>query len=228
MSFSPKFRLLNLIAFTTFYIASVTVGWAKFKGPFLGVHGGIALLTGVHKYTNATPQEGKVILNDPGYIAGLQAGYSKIIIGVELYFSKTGINTQKNLQVAGGTIEGQVTIQHRSAMGLAVLSGLVLNPKVALYGKLAIETNKFNLKYNNLTFQTPTTVIYDSSLRGIVPGAGIFYKLTKEIVVGGEYDYSLIKKTQPRSDNDPVAGVARGFSFSPNEHRLMVKVNYIL
>ena len=214
-------------------MTTVTASWAKFGGVFLGAHGGLALLTGIHKYTKATPQDGKITMNEPGYLAGLQAGYlhyaeaSRILIGVELYFSMTGINSQKDLKADGGPIEGQVKFKHRSAMGMAILSGIAINPKVALYGKVALESNKFNLSYTSLTFQKPTSEKFDASLRGFVLGGGLYYKVASAILLGAEYGYSIMKKTQPRSDTVAVNGVRRGYSFSPNEHRLVAKINYL-
>lgn len=233
MSFPSKLKTISFFIFLFSYLVPSTSCFAKFNGLFAGAHLGFSLLNGTHKYTNASPQEGKITLNEPGYLAGLQAGYlyyaeaSKIIVGAEFYFSMTGINSKKDLKVDGGPVEGQVTIQHRHSLGLAILSGIVINPKVALYGKIALETNKFNLNYENLTFQTPTSEKYGASLRGFVPGMGIFYKWTPKILIGAEYGYSFMKKKQPRLDTVVINGAKRGYSFSANEHRLAAKINYV-
>ena len=227
LSHTFKFRLLFFILFV---IGSITATHARFHGLYIGANAGVTLLKGDHKYTNASPKEGKVLFGDMSYILGLQGGYmhyladSKIVIGVELGFSILGLNVTKDLKVDGGPVEGKVNIRNRYKFGLALFAGMAINPKVMMYAKLGYENNKFDLNYTHLTFQTPSYEKYSVSLRGLVPGAGLYYKLSPVLFVGAEYNYSLMKKTQPRSDTTALNGARRGYIFSPIQHRLVVKI----
>ncbi|RZI46659.1 outer membrane protein [Candidatus Finniella inopinata] len=224
-------KLYKLSFFVFIFVAAVTgSAYARFQGLYLGGNLGAVLLKGKHVYTNATPQQGSVELSNLSYIAGLQGGYmhyladSKFVLGGELGFSITGLNATKTLRVEGGPVEGQVSIREPYKYSFAIFAGMALNPKVLVYAKLGIEKNKFTLKYSNLTFQTPGYQTYSVSLVGFAPGAGAYYKLSQNLLIGGEYNYSFIKKVQPRMDTSPVNGANRGYSISPIQHRLLVKI----
>ena len=213
-----------------FVIGSMSPACARFHGLYAGAHLGAMILKGEHKYTNASPKEGKVVLGDMSYIVGLQGGYmnylmdSRIVIGAELGISMPGLNTSKDLKIEGGALEGKVNIRHRYKFGLALFGGMVLNPKVMIYVKIGLESNKFDLNYSRLTFQTPSFEKYSVSVRGLVPGIGVYYKIGPKLFIGGEYNYSIMKKLQPRSDTVPLNGAARGYVFSPIQHRVVARI----
>lgn len=152
---------------------------------------------------------------------------SKIIFGAEVSLTMTGTNSPKDLQVDGQKAEGKITIQNRYILNGSFFSGVALNPKVAVYGKIGFETNKFDLNYTHLTYQTPSQEKYSSSFRGLVPGIGTFYKLTQNLLFGGEYCYSLMKKRVVRSQDLTKKSANRGYTFSPSEHRVVGRITYL-
>ena len=135
-----------------FILSSISPACARLHGLYAGAHLGAMILKGEHKYTNASPKEGKVVLGDMSYIVGLQGGYmnylmdSRIVIGAELGISMPGLNTTKDLKIEGGALEGKVNIRHRYKFGLALFGGMVLNPKVMIYVKIGLESNKLTTR----------------------------------------------------------------------------------
>lgn len=215
-----------------FSLASHTAD-ARMSGFYLGAHGGSGLLKGEHKYKNGeTGAEGKSKINKMGILFGLNAGYlrpfgnGRTFWGGELYASMISGSVRKQLQTRGGTLDGSVNIQPTRVMGIAAIVGTMINPKIALYGRIGFESQKFKLTYTDLTFQIPTSETYQKSVSGIAPGAGGLYKLTPHISAGGELIVPLLSKIEPRKSTETKNGVKRGFEYTPSQYRVMAKVIY--
>jgi opacity protein-like surface antigen len=214
-------------------IGGASAANAGFGGFYVGGQLGLALMQGTHTYTNGGTTPGTQKAKAFGYLGGLNAGYlrqpgdSNVILGGELYFLLAGPKASKDLQIPGGPIEGKANLSHKYAMGGALILGTLMNPKVMVYGKLAYEFDKFDLKYTGLTFQAPNSQDFKKTTTGFVPGAGLLYKVNTSLLVGGEYGYAMMKKMQPRKDSVAINGVQRGFMFTPSEHRITAKVIYL-
>ncbi len=214
-------------------IGGISAATAGFNGFYVGGHLGLGLLQGTHTYTNGGSTAGTQKVKAIGYLAGINAGYLKLmsgsnmVVGGEVYYTLAGPKSSQNLQIPGGLVEGKANISHKSAMGGALIAGALLNPKVLMYAKLGYELDKFNLKYTGLTFQAQTTESYTKSTRAFVPGAGALYKISESLLVGGEYGYAKMGKLKPRSDQVAINGAQRGYTFTPTEHRLTAKVVYV-
>ncbi len=201
--------------------------WASFGGAYVGVHGGGVLLKGTHTYSNSSNQ-GVQKLNAFSYLGGAHAGYlsemggSKAVVGIEAYYTITGLKPKKDLIVDGGTLDGQVTVRHKSSMGAAVLTGVAVNPKVVMYIRAGFERASFQMQYSQLKFQSPNSQTYSKSTTAIVPGAGILYKMSERITIAGEYQHPLYNKIAPRTDT--VAPLI-GYIVNPVEHRVTLKVS---
>lgn len=206
---------------------------ATFQGPYIGAHMGLLLMDGVHKYTNNSSKEGKILLSEFGYAAGVQGGYmqyigdSKTIMGAEIMATMAGINSTKELRIPGNTAEGKFNIRHRYALGLGILGGVVLNPKVMMYTKISFESNRLEITYSDLTFQRPSTQKFSLTLRNLVPSLGGYYRWGTGILVGAEYGYSIMPKRELRSAEVTINGANRGYTFNANEHRLVAKMVYV-
>jgi hypothetical protein len=204
-----------------------TYSWASFGGVYVGVHGGGVLLKGTHTYSNSSNQ-GVQKLNSFSYLGGAHAGYlsemggTKAVVGIEAYYTMTGLKPKKDLQVDGGVLEGKVVVRHKSSMGAAVLTGVAVNPKVVMYIRAGFEKASFQMQYSQLTFQTPNSQAYNKSTTAIVPGAGILYKMSERITIAGEYQHPLYNKIAPRTDT--VAPLI-GYIVNPVEHRITLKVS---
>lgn len=214
--------------------AGITNASADFTGLYVGGNVGVAMLQGTHQYSNGTSAPaGKQKVNALGYLAGANFGYikqmgdSKLVMGGEIFGDMAGPSAKKDLQIPDGSIEGKVNFKHKMILGGGIILGGVMNPKVLVYTKLAYEMNKFELKYTNLTYGTVPMEKYTKSIRGIVPSAGVLYKLTNSLLVGGEYSYALMAKLEPRKDKTVINGAQRGYSYTPTEHRLTVKFAYL-
>lgn len=214
--------------------AGIISASAEFTGLYAGGNVGIALLGGTHQYSNGTSAlAGKQKVNTLGYLAGANFGYlrqmgdSKLVLGGEIFGDLAGPNAKKDLQIADGPIEGKVNVSHKMILGGGIILGGVMNPKVLVYTKLAYEMNKFELKYTNLTYGSVPTEKHTKSVRGIVPSAGVLYKVTNSLLVGGEYSYALMAKLEPRKDSTVINGAQRGYNYTPTEHRVTVKFVYL-
>ena len=136
----------------------------------------------------------------------------------------------------GRAPEGKLNINNPYNIGFALLGGFILNPKTLLYGRIGVETNKFILNYDNLNFvgstapynQSSMQERYNFSLRGIVPGCGIKIAINKKFSSSLEYTYSMMQKKHLRLDTVNVNSVNRGYLFSPDQHRLMIKISYVI
>ena len=206
-----------------FLITSLLIpaySWASFGGVYVGVHGGGALLKGTHTYSKNSNQ-GVQKLNSFSYLGGAHAGYlsemgeTKAVVGVEAYYTITGLKPKKDLQVDGGILDGKVVVRHKSSMGAAVLTGVAVNPKVVMYIRAGFEKASFQM-------QSPNSQAYSKSTTAIVPGAGILYKMSERITIAGEYQHPLYNKIAPRTDT--VAPLI-GYIVNPVEHRVTLKVS---
>lgn len=214
--------------------ASINTASAEFTGLYAGGNVGVAMLQGTHQYNNGTSSPaGKQKVNALGYLAGANFGYlkqmgnSKLVVGGEVFGDLAGPSAKKDLQIPDGSIEGKVNIRHKMILGAGLILGGVMNPKVLVYTKVAYEMDKFELKYTNLTYGTVPTEKFTKSVRGIVPSAGVLYKVTNSLLVGGEYSYALMAKLEPRKDATVINGAQRGYNYTPTEQRLTVKFAYL-
>ncbi len=227
---SHKPKILRAL-FTATLIYPVS-SWG-FQGPYVGGHAGLAFMDGIHKYTNGAGQEGKTVLKQFGYGAGLQGGYmqyvgdSKGIIGGEITLTMMGLNNNNELIIPGNPVEGKFSIRHRYVLGLGIFGGAVLNPKVMTYVKVSMENNHVMVTYSNLSFQTPSTEKFSLKLRNFVPALGGLFKMTPHMLLGLEYGYSMMPKKTLRRDDTILNGARRGYTFNINEHRLLARFLYI-
>lgn len=189
-----------------------------------------------HKY-------GDISLNERSHLLGVHLGYlrnfdsyKKLIVGLETYFNFNNLKIDKDLKVDDRHSEGKITIAHPYNIGFSLLGGFLFDPKTFIYGRIGVESNKFILTYDNLNFVGarlpyncyPLKERYNFSLRGIVPGCGIRIWITPKISSSLEYTYSMMQKKHLRLDTLNINSVNRGYLFSPNQHRILLKLSYNL
>jgi opacity protein-like surface antigen len=224
-------KILLTVVTTLASLSSVSA--TALTGFYLGGNLGGALLRGTHRYTKVGVGEGNTQLNAFGLTYGIHAGYimelgnSRNIVGVEAAYLRTTVKPAKNLFVQGGPVDGRFRIQHIGSMIFSVLIGKMLNPKVAIYGKIGYEIGKFQFDYTSLTFGTQPNATYKKTAQTIVPGIGGSYAFSQHFLIGVEYNFAgFFKKIIPRPSNQVINGAQVGYSFKPSEHRLMVKLSY--
>lgn len=203
------------------------------QGIFVSGNAGGLFQSGKHIYTNDAAKEGKQELKSFGGVVSGGLGYlhelseSKIVFGLETFVGMSTVNSKKDLQVKDGSAEGKVGIKPRAFFGASILTGMAINPRVILYGRLGYEFTRFSFEYADLTFQTPTAQKYTKTLKGLAPGAGAFYKLTDKILLGGEYVFSMQGKVKLREETATINGAKRGYTFSGHAQRVMARLIYV-
>lgn len=210
-----KKRLMFLL------LASPLIAKEAFTGFFIGAKAGGDLLTGKNKYQSANG-DGKSTLRKIGGVAGLGAGYmylnaKKMLMGGEVYYD---IRTAKTTQTMATTIpEGKFNVAHKNSIGIAAFVGAAANPKLVAYAKFAYELNSFEIKLTNLP-NGAADVKLNKRISGLLPGAGIMYKLSDSIIVGAEYSYAIL------TDLKTTAGTLNT-TYSPAENRVSGSIRWI-
>ncbi|PIZ34340.1 MAG: hypothetical protein COY39_00460 [Alphaproteobacteria bacterium CG_4_10_14_0_8_um_filter_37_21] len=205
-------------------LLSTSIAQAKepFTGFFLCLKAGGDLLTGKNKYQ--TPAgENESTLRKMGMSYGLGAGYmkltsSKLLLGGEVYYEGRSLKAKQKMSTT--IFEGDLNVSHKNSMGLSGMVGMAANPKIIAYGKLSLESNLFELNFKNLARGAEDKKITKRSF-GMLPGAGMLYKLNDSILLGLEYSLAVLKeiKTNPGSSITSI--------YSPSENRVSANVRWI-
>jgi opacity protein-like surface antigen len=206
-------------------------------GIYLGVQVDGDLLKGDHLYDNAdvTPVvQGASAVKAMGAVYGGQLGYFYSPIGARTFFfgevlGLTGSATQQKdlITTASSTKDGLFSVSRKMTMGAALGGGIFINPLVGFYAKLGYEQTAFNFSYTQLKYGTNAAESFSKKSSGINFGGGLIYKMTESIFINAEYTYSTGKKMRLRATDSAINGAKRGYSFTPTEHRLMLKLSYM-
>jgi hypothetical protein len=215
-----KIILTGLSLLSPFYLQAEDT-----KKPFSGVYilgklGGV-YLKGEHKITTSAG-EGTTSMASFGADFGGGVGYAmltngKAFFGGEGYYDMYGVKANKKMMTTQP--QGDVSVQHKSGYGAALLLGAAANPKLVMYVKAGFEFNNFQINHNN-TNDTPANRKSAKKTKGIVPGTGILMRLGDHFIVGGEYAYPLYKKIE-------VQGSTNKYTLKPIEHRINLRVMWL-
>ncbi|MDP2193176.1 MAG: outer membrane beta-barrel protein [Alphaproteobacteria bacterium] len=217
MNAKKRVSLLLLCAIPALYAESQE----PFSGFVVGLNLGADLLTGSNKYESPTGA-GESSLRKIGMAYGLSFGYmklmpSKVLWGGEVYYTVRSTKATQNMFTTMG--EGTLTVQHKNSMGIAALVGMAANPRLVAYGKFALESNMFDMSYKSLA-RGAQDKSEKKRILGMIPGAGMMYKLSDSILVGIEYAYAVMKEL--KTD----AGAVKS-SYKPAQNRLMANIRYL-
>ncbi len=206
-------------------------------GIYLGVQAGGDMLTGDHVYdnpaSNSSTNQGISTMRAIGGVYGGHLGYFYSPVGGRVFFFGEALGLtgsakqQKDLAIIGSTKEGTFSVSRKMTLGAAGGGGIFVNPMVGFYVKLGYEQTKFDFSYTQLTYGTNTSESFSKKSTGVNFGGGLLYKMTNSIFINGEYTYATGKKMRVRSSDDAINGARRGYSFTPSEHRLMLKLSYM-
>lgn len=225
----------RLSAFT-FMLCTSTLTTSSIAGIYLGVQAGGGMLKGDHIYdnpTNTSTNQGATAMRAIGGVYGGHLGYFYSPVGGRAFFFGEALGLtgsakqQKDLAVTGGTKEGIFSISRKMTLGAAGGGGIFVNPMVGFYVKLGYEQTKFDFSYTQLTYGTQASESFSKKSTGVNFGGGLLYKITNSVFVNGEYTYATGKKIRVRSSDGAINGARRGYSFTPGEHRLMLKLSYM-
>lgn len=199
----------------------ITHAKEPFTGIFLSLKAGGDLLTGKHKYETVGGIN-ESTLRKIGMSYGLGLGYmkltpSKVLWGGEVYYEGRSLKAKQKM--ATNIDEGELTVSHKKSMGLSCMVGMAANPKLVAYGKFSLESNSFELNYQNLARGAESSKM-SKRIVGILPGAGILYKLSDSILVGAEYSFAVLKeiKTTPGTITS---------TYTPVENRVSANIRWL-
>lgn len=206
-------------------LASTTVAAHPYGGVFAGIGLGGIMLKNQTKYIDALSGEGKTNFSKAGFAYQLHGGYlheigtSRTMIGFDLYFNSGSAKRQGNVGVSGLAAAGTLEQKRGMGFGLGIITGKLINPQVMLYGRIGIESVKYKMK---LTLTGQPSIDSNVSYGGIVPGAGVSYKVAPNLLVGAEYHYAGLFKNKEMFKQGNLA-----LQVKPVEHRAMIKLSYL-
>lgn len=211
-------------------IIMTSPGYGAFGGLRLGISLGAQKLAGRHFYTGTPSPASDMIKRLAVYspVYGVHGGYlfelgsSKFVIGFDAYYLMTSTNAKINLALQDGPGEGTATIKHTKSIGFSGVLGLMLNPKILVYGNLGYESASFEFKYSLTVPGTVSPQNQRKMFNGISVGLGGSYKVAQHILLGAEFSNPFFKKFS--GTNNTI----RNYRYKPVERRLLFKISYLL
>jgi len=217
---NSTFKLVAVTALTFFNAQS---SFAGFNGFFAGGQVGGGLSNGEH--THVSGGENKNKFRSTGLGFGLQGGYlnynadTKFLIGGEINaLIQTGKGTF-DLKNAANTSDGKATASFGYVLGLSALTGVAINPKVAIYTKAGFEKRKLKLNYTDLNPNIQINPNYSKSVTGLAVGGGVMFKINPRLLLAIDYTYTSIPK-KSLDDNNVL-------SVNLSNYTVMLKISYM-
>ena len=204
-------------------------------GFYLGAQAGGALMRGDVNYTDKNIQQNTIShTRGMGPAFGAHLGYlyqlnnSHIFVLGEGYFIKEATKAKSATLTfqSNSTVPGGFSVKPTSNYGVALGVGAFMNPKFNLYAKVGFESKGLTTTYT-LPNASPVNGTKKSAW-SISPGAGFMYKITDSVAINPEYTYVIGKKYKVLPQTTNTDGTySKSISFTPTEHRLMLKLNYM-
>lgn len=217
---SKIYQGISALIFTT-----TTVMAGNYGGFFIGGGLGAAALRNEAKYTDTTQGKGKLTANKLGAYYQVHAGYlhevgtSKTMIGGDIFLNSSSAKKIYNIGVNNQPAVGTLEQKRSTGYGIAAIAGKLVNPKVMVYGRLGYEMSRYEMKLA-LVGQAPQSST--KSYSGVVPGVGMNYKVTPNVLVGLGYDYAGFFAEKVIYSAGTV-----NLRVKPVEHRVMLKVSFV-
>lgn len=210
--------------------ALVVTTTVAFSSPYGGLFAGVGLGAGmanneINYFDIGNGASGKTTANKIGLYYQAHVGYlhevgdSKTMIGGDIYFNSSSVDKAVHLKADVLGSAGALKAKRSSGYGIAVIAGKLVNPKVMVYTRLGYETSRYNM---TLALDGQQDKTFNSNYTGMVPGVGLNYKATSNMLIGVGYDFAgLATKKVIYQD------AAQTIELKPVEHRLMVKVSFV-
>lgn len=209
------------------FLAGVSPVMAAPSGFFVGGMIGATALKGEHTYTTTTgPGVNKLnkvaphVGADVGYLMSMNDG--KVCVGAEVYGIIGGPSVKKDLAAKGGPIEGRYNVANKNIMGVSIITGMMLNPRLMGYARVGYEIDTFEFKYTEMTFESPNNKTYKKKVSGLAPGGGILFRVTPELAVMLDATIPILGKITVRAKD---AG-GRSMEYAPSAQRVTCRVIY--
>lgn len=229
-----KKRIFGLIFLWTSMIAHPSQ--AAFEGFRIGGNLGLQLLQGKHYYTGFPYPSADMMkrISILGAIYGAHAGYlfelgsSKIVLGAEIYALIPTASPTINLALVNQPQEGTVSFTHNRSLGVSLIAGMMLNPKIMAYLLVGIEKARFQFTYKFTNTNPapglgtlPAQQILNHNFNALNVGLGGTYKITPHFLLGVELSSPFFKRFKISASGP------RGYNYKPAERRLMLKLSYL-
>lgn len=224
-----NFNKLTLVA--CLFITSLSAD--PVRAIFASLNLGGMLIFQNHDYTNPTGATGKEKKTNLSTSFGLSLGMlnqvekTKTVVGGEASFSLNQAKQKYTLNVSGGNPEGNLSITDPYSFGAYGIVGMMMTPKLMLYGKAGYAWMKTQLKYTDLSGENPNFQTYKKTMSGLSGGGGVNFLMSNKFMVGGEYLYYSPKSITPRNNNSSQGGVTRKFVYHPTVHTLSLKLSML-
>lgn len=198
----------------------------NYGGVFVGGGLGMGGMRSESKYTDIVQGNGKTNLNKFGAAYQLHTGYlteigsSKTMVGGEIYLNGSSAKKEGDIGIDGGAVVGSMSLKRSLGYGVALIAGKLVNPKVMVYARIAYEMSRYNIDLKLAGAQSQSI---KKTYSGVVPGAGIDYKVAPNVIVGLGYDYAGLfgNKAVYEQGNQKI-------EVNPSEHRIMAKVSFVM
>ncbi len=221
---------------------------SSFSGAYAGASLGMSAMTGDAQTNNISSDlaadnvvlNNKINLGKKNFVFGVFGGYgidfnSCFYVGPELYASfgssKVKILNQSDNQVSSKVFV--VNLNKKYTVGGKVRLGYTVSPKAMVFLGFGGEMNKYELKSENIATavaQTGVDLVVKKSKNKFqfAPSVGMDMKLNQNIVIRGEYTYSMKTKLKIAPAYIEVATSKRvaDIKVNPENHRFELKVAY--
>jgi opacity protein-like surface antigen len=226
-------KIIKILPFFAALSINIPLNAGPIKGGYLGANIGLRIVSNKLEHSNNAGATGKNEKKVPGVAFAIHGGYlrqldlSKIVMGGEASFMMHPGGFKGSLKYGNNNPEGNFNINHKFTAGASIISGAFVNPKVLMYGKVGYAITKVDMKYTDLLGENPNIDKYNKYLKGVQVGAGLYYTLTPNILVGGEYTYHIVGELEPRKPEQPKNNVKRDFKYNAGIHALTGKISYL-
>ncbi|MGL4427027.1 MAG: outer membrane protein [Alphaproteobacteria bacterium] len=208
--------------------ASAPTSACNFSGFYMGLGLGYGGTKHDFKYDGATtaggPQTFEVPFASDGLNGGIFAGYGK-----EMGASRVYLGLEVAYLLSGDKHKGQLEeFKKKDALELALRLGVAMNNALP-YLKVGFASSKFEEK-----IITAVPYIHKKSkrLNGFLIGAGVDLKVSRNVMMGLGYTYTMYKemKTGQMSIDGGTTAIGpndfASFKDKPKSHNMMVRVAY--
>lgn len=223
----PYRLLLSLF----FFMASLSAD--PVRGMFCSLNLGGSLVFQNHDYTgpSGAVEKQKKAKFSPSFGASFgllnQLEKTKAVVGGEVSFTLPQARQKYALNASSGTQDGELSIKNPYIFGAYGIAGMMITPKLMIYGKAGYAWMKTQLKYTNLNNENPNFQNYKKTLSGLSGGAGINYLISNKFMLGGEYLFYSPNSITLRKNNSPQGGQFRKFVYHPSVHTLSLKLSML-
>lgn len=227
-------RKISSFLLATSLLAAPSISQASlyFSGFYGSVGVGAIWVKGKHTFADPATGKGQSKPNTAGAAGSFHLGYmteiktSTVMVGGEIYYMQPSFNYKMQLIPDGFPRQGAGRIQRKGTYGVSLIAGVLINPKIVVYGKLSYDIAPTQFKYSDLSFGTNRNITYKHNYKTVVPGFGFRYAIADRFHIGAEYNLAVLGKYDVRKADSAQFGAVRGIETKLTEQRIMLTFTY--